>query len=451
MGAFFILIIILNYRLKDFRLSLVISYIASTIIYTGKMYFFEIIPPGVFPKIMYPEGNVLFFTITPQNILSVLLALFMIRDIFLNGLKKLHLEVVDIFVFLYFLWPIISDITSSLRPDVSILFSLQSLLIFTAYVYVKSYVPDKIKKFIPILLAIIASQIIFESVISAQQFVFSSPTVKNMEALVNLDPEFFSNASDDTGFSYRPAGTFPHTNYMAMRMSFWLIAILPFLFKKRRSLYIYPFVIGITTLVLTLSRSAWIGFSLATLFCLFIIEKVRKIKPPLILSKNFMSLGVIAVILIFVFVMPRLESSLYTFTTGGGGLREKQVEDTVGLITQNPVFGVGTGMNVLAGLKTYSQGVFSKEALTVHNWYLLTAVESGIPSLLFFTAFLIYKIRKTLIFLMHGILEDVKFLTLGLMGGIVALLAVGMFQPTIDSGIILLSFAILGDKQNEKY
>ncbi len=451
LASFFVLILVLNYRIRDFRLSLAIAYITSLLIFTGKTYLFQIIPPGVFPRFIYPEGNVLFFIITPQNILSVILGSFLIRDIFINGLKKLHFEKIDLFALLFFIWPILSDSISQFRPDISILFSLQALLVFVAYIYFKNYIPGKIKGFTIIFLAIFASQILFESVVSIQQFFNNAPVVKNIEMLVNSDPEFFSNASDDTGYRYRPAGTLPHTNHLAMRMSFYLLVLMPFLFKKNGKIFLYPFLIGVVTLMLTLSRSAWIGFGLGTFFCLWVIEKIKKVKPPDFFSKNFLSLGILAIVLIFAFVLPRVESSLYTFSEGGWSLRSKQVEDTVRLIAQYPIFGVGTGMNILGALMANPQGVFSKEALSVHNWFLLTATENGIPTLLFFLTFLIYKIRQTSTSILKRLFEQEDFLKLGIISGVISLLTVGIFQPFIDSGLILLSFAILGSKQNEKY
>ena len=447
--SFLALIGIFFLRFKNLKLSLAISYLASQLIFTGKQYLFEIIPPGVFPRIMYPEGNVLSLNITPQNIMAVLLVFVLIRDIFIRGIKKINFQKIDVLVIFFFLWPVIADWSSSLRPEVSTLFSLQNLLTLVAYIYFKNCFSissrrsgtDKI--IVSILIAVIVSQIALESTAAVQQFVHNSPMVKNIENLVNTDPEFFSNASDDTGFRYRPAGTFPHTNYLGMEMAFRLLVLLPFLFQRERVHLIYPFFAGLIILMLTLSRSAWIGFAGGAIFCLFIIEKIKKIKTPPFFSKNALSVGILAIIIIFTFIVPRAENSLYTFTQGGWSLRQKQIEDTLSLIVQNPIFGVGTGMNILAGLKLSNQSVFATEALSVHNWFLLTAAENGLPTLLFFTIFLFIKLRKIFFSVTSRVVNNLILLRTGIFCGILSLLTVGIFQPFIDPGLMLIFLAIL--------
>src|SRR3989337_3051308 len=86
-AGFLILIVIYYYRTVDFRISLLLAYLASLIISTGERYSIELIPPGVFPKEIFPEGDIAFFIVSAKQILASMIFLVWLRDLFIKGRK----------------------------------------------------------------------------------------------------------------------------------------------------------------------------------------------------------------------------------------------------------------------------------------------------------------------------------------------------------------------------
>jgi hypothetical protein len=447
--AFVLLIFIYYHRVRDIKVSLLFAYLASSIIFTGKRYLIELIPPGVFSEEVFPQGHVLFLVISPQQILLLLMGLFLIRDNVKFGMKKIYYNKWDIFLLLFFIWVIFSDLVASIHPEVSLLFSVFSINLLILYFYLKSYTSKNNFNFLPILLSLFASLVIFESIISFQQLIASSPINKNIEA--QIDIEYFGHTPDEPQFRFRPVGTFQHANMLGMWLSFWVSVLFSYLFKKQNNLLFTSFIFGIISLVFTLSRSSWLGVGISFMFMLWLFEKVKKIKAPAIFTKHVFLLLILSLVLFIFFVFPRAEKSIYTFIEGGGYLRQLQIQDTLTLIIKNPVFGVGTNMNVLAGYFESPSSVFSSVALAVHNKYLLITVEQGIPALVFFLSFLTYLFRKNIVIaFQQKLLNVLSYVRIGFLGGILALIIVGLFQPFMGENLILLSFGILGGLQYEK-
>ena len=442
-AGFIGLIIVYYYRTKDFRKSLLLAYLASTIVFTGKRYPIELIPPGIIPKEIFPEGYMAFFVISPKHILASLMVFVWLRDLIRKGMSFIKVTKVDLLVLGFFLLIIISGFFGSKRPDISSLFDFLGLHTLIFYFYLRTYIAKYSHYFLALLIGLFAALILFESLISFQQFIAGSPIYKSIE--VQVDIELFGRASDEQEFAFRPVGTFEHANILGMWLSFWLIVLFSYLYKNSHKLYWLVTLFGIVTLVMSLSRSAWLGFGIGTLYLLYGFEKIKKIKPPQILAKNSWVLLLAALILFAFFVLPRTEKSLYTLSEGGGAFRFLQIEETIGLIRQNPLFGVGTLMSVSEGLAIYPLGIYSTVALSVHNWYLLIAAENGLSALVIFMVFLIISLRKNILsFLKHKLVTTADHLKLGFLGGVLSLMIVGLFQPFIGEILILLSFAIMG-------
>ncbi|MFZ5845042.1 MAG: hypothetical protein ACOY0S_01065, partial [Patescibacteria group bacterium] len=107
-------------RFRDLRLSILLSYIASLIVNTGKTYIFQLIPPGIFlppgifPPDQWPEGYLVRLVIAPKHVLAGLLSLIMLRDFHLW--KRVRLSLNDIFFSGYFMLTLASAIFASPRP-----------------------------------------------------------------------------------------------------------------------------------------------------------------------------------------------------------------------------------------------------------------------------------------------------------------------------------------------
>lgn len=441
-GSFFLLFFIFYLRLKDLRISMLLTYLVSIVIFTGKTYYIQLIPAGIFPIDLYPNGYVVPFIISPKHILAFLMFFILLRDFIVYKLKLIRFNKADVILVCFYFWVIISDIIASRKPEISLLFSLIFTESLILYFYLRVY-GKRYPKLFKSIFWIFVSIIIFQSAISFQQFINSAPIFKNIEHQVDI--AYFGWAPDELQFGFRPLGTFPHANILGTWLSFLLSLMFVGLFKKSNYFLLITYIFGLIALVTTLSRSSWIGYLVSIMFILYVSEKVKRIRFPKIITKHFISLFILGTLLFIFFILPRVEKSRYSFSEdqGGGYLRLAQTKDTISLILQNPFWGVGSAMSVQEGLKVNPRGIFSLAPTTVHNWYLLVAAEHGLPALILFSIFMVLSIRSLTAKIIVSRMVSIKeYLTLGSLGGILALLVAGFFQNYFVFGLILLSLGL---------
>lgn len=450
---FLILFITYNLRIKKFRTSLLILYLASIVIYVGKKYTFELLPPGIFPSNLYPNGYVDSIVFSARSIVVSTMILTMVCDLFDKKIK-FKINIAEMFLILYFFWIIITDIFISKKPEISIPFSILSLesalesLVVYFYICFEKF---EFKKIVKIIFYTFIALTIFEALVSLPQFLASSPTGNNLESQKNV--EYFGDSNDELSFRFRPIGTFPHANISGMWFSFMITILISAAIKFSFPYTSIALLLGIITIVMTLSRGAWIGTTFSSLLILFIIEKMKRIKIeiPDFVAKNYIGVTFILVIISIFFIFPRLNKSLNYFNGGGGNLRNLQIKESVNLIMNHPFFGVGTAMAVQEGYSFNPKGVFGQVPLAPHIWYILITVEHGIPALTFFLTFVIlsleYTARKLTISRFNSF-DD--YFILGLFAAVTSLFLIGFFQPFVGLPLILLSFALIKIYQNEK-
>lgn len=393
-------------------------------------------------------GYIVHFVFTPYLILAFLTGVIIIRDFALAKINNFRLRAADILILLYFLWINLSSAIASPRSEISVLYSLSSVSGLILYFFIRVYHPYY-KKLLLFIVWAFAALVLVESLISFTQFAAKSPIFKNIEVMVDI--EMFGRAPDEMEFVFRPVGTFSHANILGMWLSFWLSVILAVLYRLKSKLLFAVFAVGAVSLALTLSRSAWIGMTISILLILFVLEKMKKVKTPEIISK-YLTFTIVVGIAVFIFIaLPRLEKSLYSFgeDAGGGYLRNEQIKESLVLISQKPFWGTGMGMSVVEAMPLNPAGIFANVPLSVHNWFVLTAVESGVPALSFFLIFLLLILRRISQKIKnYRMLTLNQILPLGIMGGIISLVIVGFFHPFVGTGLILLSAGLINAKKN---
>ncbi len=155
----------------------------------------------------------------------------------------------------------------------------------------------------------------------------------------------------------RPYATFPHPNVLGGFLAITLPLIVT-QFKKRKIFYSTTLLLGVSALVLTFSRSAWI----AAMFGILILSLTKKFFVPLL---------AFAAVIIF-------------FIVGSFGLQDESVvvrqqlnASATTMFGQSPIIGKGLG-NFLVELP---KSLSSREIYflqPVHNIYLLLLSEIGI-------------------------------------------------------------------------
>jgi O-antigen ligase len=411
----------------------------------------QIIPQGVYPVDLYPWGYVVNLIISPRHIMIAFMFAILIRDIFLEKIKfKIHL--LDIIMILFYFWIIFSDIYASQRLEISLPVSLLGIEMPILYFYLRLVVVDKIN-YVKFVVPVIFTGLVVQSLISFLQFMNSSPLYKSIESQVGV--ELFGLVPDELMFRFRPVGTFEHANMLGDFLSWAILITFPFVAIRKRlsNFYLSLLLIGLISLVITLSRSAWLGFVVGFYFTLFILNNLRNIKIRLFSIKNFIVISLLGVLLMVLFILPRAINSIYTFIDGGGGgdLRGLQIRESLNLIIQNPIFGVGTLMDVPAGINLDPRGFYSQVPLSVHNYYLLVAVEHGIPAIILFAVFVVLSLKSVIKWITFNKVSETWLYALGSISGAFSVLMVGLFQPFLSINYLILGLVpILNKIINEK-
>jgi O-antigen ligase len=187
--------------------------------------------------------------------------------------------------------------------------------------------------------------------------------------------------------------------------------------KRKKFFYAVAVILGLLGLLLSLSRSAWIGMACATLVMILLLLKTRKTSSGL--------LGGVVVIIIIILTIGYGYYDLFAMrlATGGKGFyRIQMIKISLGIIANNPIIGIGL-FNY-----QYHSHLMSNFWHPVHNTYLRLACETGIPGLFFFLGFLFFVLREAY----RGLkLKDrlLNAVALGILGGYTAFLIAVMFGP----------------------
>lgn len=412
-----------NKKFRNLPLALLITYLASSIIYVGKTYPIVLIPPNIIPKEIFANGVIVNFSITPQSIVSFLIGILWIRNIILVKKNQQIIPIIPM-VGIYMIWPTITDFIASKNPSISLLFSWQSICGLPLLFYWRKFA-FQLKKFLP---SVLLALVLVESIIAGMQVIRQSPFGKTLEAQQGI--EYFGFSADEKNLSYRSHGTFSHANQLGEWLAVVLIITFPLLLKNnfKESKFNYIYFIGLVALASTLSRSAWLGFCIALLIMLYIVEKNLGFSlsniSKLINKKLLFLLFCIGLF----FVLPRIERSSNSFSDGGAVFRKMQIKESLELIAKYPIFGVGTLMQVPEIIKLNPQGYFAKTGLSTHNWYLLAASEHGVIFPLYFLGLVLWTFGR-----MSKKINSENFdpLAISVIGGYVVVVIIGFFQPYI--------------------
>ncbi len=197
---------------------------------------------------------------------------------------------------------------------------------------------------------------------------------------------------DEGNFSaIRVGGTVGHPTALAS----YLILLLPLCFRtfseakiraNEKILASVTFILGLLALGLTFGRGAWAGFLVG--FPFLILSYLWK----RIVSFQFATSIVICLIIPLVFTVVFNESLASKISerknTFSGDLDDRIVwiKDSVELIRQHPILGIGPG-NYGKYMERFYPAKY-EGGRVVHNLYLYAAAETGIPGLVLFLIFL---------------------------------------------------------------
>lgn len=431
-------------KIKNIEISMFLTYVASLIVDTGKTYNINLVPPGFYNEQIWPFGYNVQFIINTRMVISSGFGLIILYKVIKNTkiLKFILKNKLFITLSLYVIWIICSDIVGSIKPSLSLLFSSPLLIVLITYCFGwVSY--KKNKKLLSLVIAVLSSLVIVESVISFSQLLAKSPLGKTIERQVGI--EYWGGSPDEIEFTFRPVGTFLHANILGYWLSFALLFLMPYYLKEKKKFLGISILLGFLSLITTLSRSAWLGLVVGLIYMIYSLRSINWGSLVASLRKNKKLKILIPVLGVFIvfFILPRVYRSTETLLVGGGYFRYLQIKSALRMIKSHPIFGVGTGMNVLAALSTLQESIFLDVPLSVHNWYFLVIVENGI-TVLFFLVLVV----KSFLYNQKNITKRTpddlnKYILTGYKAGLISLLVVAFFQPFMDINLIVLGLIFL--------
>ena len=215
-----------------------------------------------------------------------------------------------------------------------------------------------------------------------------------------------------------------------------------FMAKKLATKLIYLFfaMMMVATLLFTFSRGAWIGF--AGGICIYVFLKDKRLFIPVIL------LGVLAIILVpgvgnritYLLSPEYIESSL----RGG---RLVRWADGLKIFSYNPIFGVGLGhfggaVAMNNGL-TYPLGLQNFKTYYMDNYYLKTAVETGLFGLLAFVMLMYQVFLNSIRTINITKSKDIKELEIGILAGLFAVIIHNFVENVFEVPMMTSCFWLL--------
>jgi hypothetical protein len=236
--------------------------------------------------------------------------------------------------------------------------------------------------------------ILFQAPIGIAQVLEQQSTGLGWLGELRLNPDWsgISIIAADGARSLRAYGLTDHPNILGGILACSTILVMSWAGIGRRiwnPVIVSITVLGITALLLTFSRSAWLAFGFAVLFTLLLFARTAQ-KPIL---KNLLSLVLAVLILLVPFILANSELLGIRLNFGDSFTRVPQEAQSIGerqllfqagnqIFGSNPITGIGLSVFPYALSLTYPD--FPVEYQPAHFVLLDVAVETGIFGAFFF-------------------------------------------------------------------
>ncbi len=244
---------------------------------------------------------------------------------------------------------------------------------------------------------------------------------------------------------YRLHSTFGNSNQMAGFLAMTISVYVGFLFSRKFSrqtllMLICILILMITTLLFTFSRGGWIATFTGVSFILFVQVLFKKYRLKTLVSYAFPAL---LVIFVFFISSSDLVNRFNTMTQDDTEVtlygRHLAWTGTVEMIQDNPITGVGPG-NYSKAFRAYQPPGLMDPYMFAHNDYLHFISETGVL-LIPVIIWMLYRL------FLHGFQKiqngdrQIRGITLGAMGGIVAILvhSISDFNLHIPANALLFT------------
>ncbi len=217
---------------------------------------------------------------------------------------------------------------------------------------------------------------------------------------------------------------------------FSCMALSIFIFSRMRIRYLWGlgFLLSLVALILTQTRSAWIGLVIATALILFLYKPRALIIIPFAVGLFYIASP-----------HPIKKRALSSFSLKGSNkLRIEYIRAGIKIIKDYPLFGTGSDtVDMVFQNPKYELSEGAKRFPHLHNNILQTGAERGIPTLLAWLTFMVWAFIS-LIKLLKNKDPTLYPLTVAALAALLALFTAGLFEYNFaDSEITMLFLYII--------
>jgi len=420
--------------------SLLVTFLTSSTIFVGKTHYYQLMSLREFPylKELYPFGVGTVLIIRPVDVITLLMLLYLLVVIFKRK-TGFQLEKIDFALLLYFVWLVLANVFASPHILISLYHTTDVLQAVILHFSLK--IQGNKSKILAVIPPIFIAITVFQSYLAIQQLINSAPLGKNIEML-HLSPAY-GQAIDETYFTFRPIGTFIHSNNLGIYLSGLIVFLLSYSLVNPSWTHLVSFLLAFAAIVISLSRTAWISLFCGSLYFFYSLEHVLKIN--LIHRFKFDKLKIlllsILIVPLLIYALPRVSKTALTFRDSGGGyLRIKQAQEIVTLVRISPIFGTGSGMSTLKAIELNKKGVFTSFPDQIHNHYLLVLAENGTVGLFLLLALILFHFHG-----LEGALHKArnvknKIVIYGLIASSIIMVLSAFSQPFLYLSILIILY-----------
>ncbi len=436
---------------RQWKNALLFSYIASLPLAAGKKIPFDLVSFREFNLLTFrPYGISADVIVTIGDACVFLMALIILYDIFVARRWASYRDTTATGLFFFFVASLVATTFGSLRPEISYLHTLFLLKPLIVYWYLAHHI--QIQTVYKNGIYIITAALLLESLVAVIQVIKQGP----IGSVLELAPDYIPyDTSSDSGQIFRPVGTFYHANTLAHFLLPLLFFVLPFFFVAvpgmQTSVILSAGIIGLGTLFLTQSRSAWVSFFAGFTLYLALVEKVWRL-PVMVTkeAKRIMTWFIVPIALVtLVFVVPRILRTSYTLDRYGSFQTRMLLLEEAGMASrEHPIFGVGLEMDLFfmylrSVHRRVTNGVVFFFPEPVHNGYMRLFLQVGLLGTAGFMTAGILTIRKLQRKTVQAKTAAERHIMAGSIGGIAAIAINSTMQPLVPNLHDILLFIIL--------
>jgi len=288
------------------------------------------------------------------------------------------------------------------------------------------------KKYLLIPIVLLAS-VFFESSLSLLQLVKQSQLGIIVER--EIFSQFYVGDLDAIGNLYRVYGTASHPNQLAFIMIILIILLAPYIFGNTfPNIFLSGIVLGLTVILLTQSRSVWIGLIISSyIFIKFFRLQLISFFQKSHLKKRYSAYLIPILALLSFVIVPRIMLSSTIFYQGGAlDIRSKMLQEAIVAFAQNPWFGYGVGTNEVVLYNLFPRGTMAIFPSSIHMGFVQLILEVGLIgllSLIFPFIFILFILLKTAVLKglkNQGVLSNLSF---SYLCATISILGYSFFQP----------------------